>query len=264
MDKKPIGIFDSGLGGLTVLKQIKNTLPNEDIVYLGDTARVPWGTRSKSTIEKFSLQCAYFLAGKGVKCIVVACNTSSSNALGKLKEEIKLPIFDVVHSSIDALRMIKGAKNVGVIGTSATISSHIHKKLLKKKGFKVIFEIACPLFVPLVENGEIKSDITQMISDKYLISKKDSVDALIMACTHFPVIEKSIKKSIGTEVNLIDPAIQLSKSVKAYVSENNLVNVKTEGRIDYYVTDLNATFRKTASVFLSKENLPKIRDAVLD
>ncbi len=264
MDDRPIGIFDSGLGGLTVLKEIQKVLPNENLAYLGDTARVPYGTRSKKTIEKFSLQCTYFLAGKGVKCIVVACNTSSSNAINKLKKEINIPIFDVVRSSIEALNDLDNVKDIGVIGTLATINSHIHKKFAEKENYRVIFENACPLFIPLVENGEISGNITRLVADKYLKKEKNSVDALIMACTHFPVIRRNIQQSIGGGVTLIDPAIRLSRSLRENLQKNNLSSQPKRSVVNYYITDINESFEKTAEIFLGRNISSLIHKVELD
>ncbi|MBN1168811.1 glutamate racemase [Candidatus Woesebacteria bacterium] len=264
MNRKPIGIFDSGLGGLSVLKKIQQQLPGEDIVYLGDTARVPYGTRSKKTIERFSIQCARFLVDKGVKCIVIACNTSSSNALEIIKKQTSLPIFDVVNSSIEALKELKSVKNIGVIGTSATVNSHIHRKLINFRKFKIVFEIPCPLFVPLVENGEIESKITDLVAHKYLSKKRDKVQAVIMACTHFPIIKKSIKKALGEKVTLIDPAEKLSLSLKEYLLKNNFESDRNNGKLTFYVTDISSTFKDTASVFLGKHSQLKIRKTSLD
>jgi glutamate racemase len=262
MDKRPIGIFDSGLGGLTVLKEIRKALPTEDIVYLGDTARVPYGTRSKKTIEKFSLQCAYFLAGKGVKCIVVACNTASSNAIDLIRREIKLPIFDVVSSSIEAIKKNKKGARVGVAATSATINTHVHKILAKKLGINIVMEKACPLFVPLAENGENDGEIAQLVSDKYLKELRGKIDVLVLGCTHYPVLEKAITKSVGSNVFLVNPAIKLAEMLRRYLVDNGLQNPKG-GKVDYFVTDISGSFAETAKVFLGKNIDKNVTKTVL-
>ncbi len=186
MDKRSLGIFDSGLGGLTVVKEIKKRLPNESIIYLGDTARVPYGTRSKETVTKFSLQDAYFLAGQNIKCLVIACNTASALAFKEVKRKLAIPVFDVVSAGAGgAVRTTKN-KKVGVIGTRGTIASQAYQKAIRKQSPKIlVHEKACPLFVPLIEEGEISGKMIEMLVSKYLNPlKNDKIDTLILGCLY--------------------------------------------------------------------------------
>lgn len=181
---KPIGVFDSGLGGLTVTKEIIKIMPNENIIYLGDTARVPYGTRSKDIVRKFSLEDANFLLKKKVKCIVIACNTSSAYAGNFLKKNIKIPVFDVITPAVKGAVKVSKTGNIGVIGTTGTISSG---------AYKVKYLQACPLFVPFIEEGEINSQAIELVAKKYLSWFKGKIDTLILGCTHYPIISKTIK-----------------------------------------------------------------------
>lgn len=250
--KRPIGIFDSGLGGLTIVKEIIKYLPNEDIAYLGDTARVPYGTRSVETIKKFSLEDANFLINKKVKCIVVACHTSSATAGIYLKNKFKkMPVFDIVTPVLAELKNTK--KRIGVIGTRATIASRIYSKLNA-------IQIPSPLLVPFIEEGETSGNLISLLVKKYLKEiKKNKVQTLVLGCTHYPIIEKVIK-NVLPGVLLINPGVVLAKNLKDFLVKNNLAsNQKTKGKIDYYVTDLNNRFIKVAEMFLGEKLKGEIR-----
>lgn len=260
----PIGVFDSGLGGLTVVKQIKKFLPNEDIVYLGDTARVPYGTRSKETIVKFSLQDAKFLLSKKVKCIVIACNTSSALAGDVLKKKFKIPVFDVIGPTLKEAQNVSGSGRIGVIGTRGTINSG---------AYKVKFSKACPLFVSFIEEGEIKSPALKIIVKDYLsYFKSNKIGTLIMGCTHYPIISDIIEKEVGKNVKIIDPGVCVSKEVKTFLSKHNMLNIQkakslpagSQGKNEYYVTDLTERFTKVAKMFLGEEIKGKINRVSLD
>lgn len=251
MDKRAIGVFDSGLGGLTVVKEITKLLPNEDIVYLGDTARIPYGTRSKETIIKFSLEDANFLLKKNVKCIVIACNTASSMAGKTLKRKLKIPIFDVIGPALKDARKIS-KENIGVIGTRATIRSGAYKDAL---GY------ACPLLVPFIEEGEVGSDALKMVVRDYLKPMKSKkVGTLILGCTHYPIIGNLIQKEMGKNVKLINPEKSVSVEVLKFLSKNKILNSKkTKGKREFYVTDLTDRFTKVAEMFLGEDLKGKIR-----
>lgn len=244
----PIGIFDSGLGGLTVVKEIIKELPNENIVYLGDTARVPYGTRSNEIIKKFSLEDANFLQTKKIKCIIIACNTSSAVAGKYIKSKIDLPVFDVITSTLSYANTI--SKNIGVIGTRATINSG---------AYKVKVGLPCPLFVPFIEEGETKSKALEVVAKNYLKNFKN-IDALILGCTHYPIIEKLIKKVVGSKVKLINPEKLVVEEVKNYLTKNNLLNTqRILGKRQFYVTDLNPRFVKVAEMFLGQSVKPDLK-----
>lgn len=250
MKKKPIGIFDSGIGGLTVVRQIIKKLPNEDVVYLGDTARVPYGTRGKKTILKFSGQDFDFLKGKHVKVIVIACHTVSSIAIGALKKSVKIPLIDAVMPTIEVIKK-GGYKKVGVIGTNATIASNIYPTELGK-GIEV-FQQACPLLVPLIEEGQ-KGKILELVIKKHLKNLKEkNLDVLVLACTHYPLIKKEIREFIGKKVAIIDPSEEIAKSLKKSLRVLGLKkdsNVK--GKIKIFVTDKTKDSSKVANDFLGK------------
>lgn len=245
MDKRPIGVFDSGLGGLTVVKEIKKVLPNEDIIYIGDTARVPYGTRSKRIIQKFSLEDANFLLKHKVKCIVIACNTSSALAGSFLKKKLKIPVFDVINPALKKANKPTVNGKIGVIGTRGTIASG---------AYNVKYSQACPLFVPFIEEGELKSSALQLIAKKYLSKFKGKIDTMILGCTHYPIIQKLIHEEVGKKVKLINPGKCVSFEVKKYLFENKLINKqKKKGKVKYFVTDLTDRFTKVAEMFLGSK-----------
>lgn len=251
----PIGVFDSGLGGLTVLKQIAKVLPNEDLIYLGDNARVPYGNRSKETIIKFSLENANFLLSKKVKCIVIACNTASSFAGDELKNKLKIPVFDVISpAAIDALKLSK--IGIGVIGTRGTIGSGVYQVKLKNENSKLkIVATACPLFVPFIEEGELDNSALKIVAKEYLSEfKSDKIDTLILGCTHYPIIKNLIQKTIGDNIKIIDPGMSVAMEVKNYLKNSGMLNVKKDnGLKKYYVTDYTERFIKVAEMFLGHE-----------
>jgi glutamate racemase len=254
MNSQPIGVFDSGLGGLTVVKEIEKILPNENIVYLGDTARVPYGTRSKEAVTKFSFEDAIFLLNKDVKCIVIACNTSSALAGAELKDELKIPVFDVITPALSDAKKISKNGNIGVIGTRGTVDSG---------AYSVPFLKACPLFVPFIEEGEIDGEALELIAKEYLSGfKKEKIDTLIMGCTHYPIIKNVIKKELDDSVDLIDPGESVAKVLEDYLIKNNMQNTEEKpGERNYFVTDYTERFIKVAEMFLEhkiKEDVKKV------
>lgn len=251
----PIGIFDSGLGGLTVVKEIVKNLPRENIIYLGDTARVPYGTRSKETVKKFSLEDANFLLRKKVKCIVIACNTSSALAGNYLKQKLNIPVFDVISPARKEALKISAKEKIGVIGTRGTVESG---------AYGVLHSQACPLFVPFIEEGELNSPALKIIIKKYLSSLKGNVETLILGCTHYPIIQKQIAEIMGKKVNLIDPGKCVAEEVKNFLVENNMQNVqKSKGGVEYYVTDMTERFTKVAETFLGSKIGSKLKEVNL-
>ena len=249
-ENKPIGVFDSGLGGLTVVKEIIKLLPNENIVYFGDTARVPYGTRSNEIIKKFSEEDVKFLLSKKVKCIAIACHTSSAVAGNYLTRKFpNIPIFDVVSPVLESLKASKNLPagrqgRIGVIGTRATIGSGVYSKLNK------VVQVPCPLFVPFIEEGEVKGKLIESLVKKCVGTLK--VDTLVLACTHYPII-KDVIKGVLPNTELINPGILIAEKLKKYLIKNNLVNdQKTIAKQNYYVTDLNERFIKVANMFLGE------------
>ncbi|KKR28027.1 MAG: Glutamate racemase [Candidatus Woesebacteria bacterium GW2011_GWA1_39_8] len=252
MKNLPIGVFDSGLGGLTVVKELQRALTNEKIIYLGDTARVPYGTRSKNTIKKFALQDVNFLLKRRVKCVVIACNTVSSIAANEIKKFTNVPIFDVVTSGINAVNSLKGVKSIAVIATTATINSHSYKKKLLIHNKDVVIEQACPLFVPLIEEGITSGPILEHTIQKYFARIKEAKpDVLVLGCTHYPIIEKAIRKHLKDTL-VLNPAIWLASELKVFLKNNNLLTGNKSNTTVYYVTDLSNSFSETAKMFLGK------------
>jgi len=254
-DKRAIGIFDSGVGGLTVCKELIRELPNEDIIYLGDTARVPYGTKSRQTIKRFSTENALFLLKHNVKLIVVACNSSSSVALDSLKKNFKVPVIGVIAPGVsDALKATK-SNRIGVIGTLATIDSQAYqRRILNGNRNAKVFTQSCPLFVPLAEEGWVDKKITVDIISEYLKPlHKKSIDTLILGCTHYPLLKKEIKRFMGKTVDLIDSGTSTARAVKSLILDSNLDAPKRSiGKRRFFVTDEISQFKRTGERFLKK------------
>jgi len=247
----PIGIFDSGVGGLTVFREIRKVLPNEDLIYLGDTARVPYGSKSKDVIKRYSKQNAEFLLSKNVSMIVVACNTASAVSVSYLRELFPdTPIVGVIDPVVDYIKMLS-LKKVAVLGTNTTIESNAYQSaLLEKKDFE-IFSQPCPLFVPLVEEGLFDQPITLMALEMYLSElKKKRMDAVILGCTHYPMLKSQIEKYFGEETLVFDTAYHASLRVLGLREKRGEVSRNSKGSEVFYVTDSAASFKKTAEMFL--------------
>ncbi|MBU0559176.1 MAG: glutamate racemase [Bacteroidetes bacterium] len=249
----PIGIFDSGIGGLTVVKRVTSFLPNESIIYFGDTARVPYGSKSNSTVIEYSLQDAEFLMKRNVKMIVVACNTASSTALPALREKFDLPVVGMIEPG--AKMALQETKNnrIGVIGTYATINNKAYSNELKKLSRKVkVFEKACPLFVPLAEEGWTHHKAAKLIAEEYLADlKKADIDTLILGCTHYPLLADVIQKVLSAKVKLIDSGTAASLVVEDYLNGRGIRNDSNLiGQHEFYVSDVPTKFREVAERFL--------------
>jgi glutamate racemase len=246
-----IGVFDSGLGGLTVVKEIKKLLPNVSLVYLGDTARVPYGTRSKETIEKFAKEDTLFLLSKNVSCIVVACNTVSSLALDIVKKNSNVPVFGVIDPAINKALEVTKSGRIGIVGTRATINSNSYKE--------ASIRAHASMLVPLIEEGFIEGPEINLFIDKYFLIFKEKIDTLILGCTHYPLIKSQIKKYLGEKIKLVDPAEEVSKVIYDYIIKlNRNINDKESSDI-YFLTDVNERFVKTAELFLGQDISKKIR-----
>ncbi len=253
MKNKPIGIFDSGVGGLTVVKQIFRRLPNEEIVYLGDTARVPYGTKSPETIKRFAVENADFLMKFKVKLIVVACNTVSSTSLDILREKFSIPIVGVIKPGAEKAVQITRNNKVGIIGTYTTVKSKAYEKEIRHFSRDVeTASKACPLFVPLVEEGWLKEEITFSIVKKYLkplMAKK--IDTLILGCTHYPLLKSVISKAIGKEVKIIDSASSVADEVhNILMSFGALREGARKPRHRFFATDAVEHFVRVGEKFL--------------
>ncbi len=256
MDNRPIGIFDSGLGGLTCVREVMDIMPSEDIIYFGDTGRVPYGTRSSSTIVKYVRQDINFLRSFDIKFIIIACGTASSAALPHITTEYDTDIIGVVDAA--SKRAAAATKNgvIGVLGTRGTVNSGKYAEKLKKLNddFKVI-STACPMFVPVVENGYADTKIAEMLAEEYLDDiVKGGADTIILGCTHYPLLRKTIQKIAGSSVNLIDSGAAAADDAKSIMEARGLLTGKAaKGRAKYYVSDTVHGFEELGSLFLSKK-----------
>lgn len=256
MNNNSIGVFDSGLGGLTAVKQIMKELPNENIIYFGDTGRVPYGTRSDETIIKYVRSDIRFLESFNVKTIVLACGTASSVALPVVKNEFKTPIIGVVDSAVSAA--LENTKNgrIGVIGTPGTINSGAYEKKIKAVRDDIVtYSKGCPLFVPLVENGHLTTQVARLVVEEYLAEiKKAEVDTLILGCTHYPLLAETIADYMGEGVTLIDSGAEVAKYLKKCFDEEQLHSENhDEEQYRYYVSDNIDSFVKLGGTFLQRE-----------
>lgn len=254
LDKRPIGIFDSGVGGLTVVKEVIKALPEENIVYFGDTARVPYGSKSKETVFKFSCQIIRFLKEQNVKAIIIACNTVSSNCYEDLKKEFSnIPIIEVVNAGVSSAVKTTKSGIIGIIGTEATIKSNQYTLKIKEKLKNAkVFSKACPLFVPLAEEGWFQNNITIDISKIYLKNlMENNIDTLILGCTHYPLLEPSIKKVIGDKINIVNPAFETALNMKDFLIKNNIQNNNGK-EYKFFVSDESEKFNFICSLLLNK------------
>ena len=263
---RPIGIFDSGIGGLTVLKEVSRETPFEDIVYFGDTAHVPYGTKSKETVTKFSLDNVGFLQSFDVKMVIVACNTASSLSLDALKEKFSMPIIGVIEPGAKQALETTRNKRVGVIGTKATIGSASYEACLKRLDSSVkVYSQACPLFVPLVEEGWLDGEIAKQVARVYLEPLKSfGIDTLILGCTHYPLLTGVIQKSMGGSVQLINSAEETAKEAKKLLAKNEFSSEKKKksAALKFYVSDEPEQFRVLGERFLGRpiQSVAKVGD----
>lgn len=255
MDSRPIGVFDSGIGGLTVVKEIMEQLSNESIVYFGDTARVPYGSKSKETITKFSFQCIHFLLEKKVKAIVVACNTASAASLDAIKQSFDIPIVGVVEPGAIAACLVTKSNRIGIIGTESTVSSGAYEKEINviNNDVKMILK-ACPLFVPIAEEGWQDTQIAKLTAREYLEELKEKgIDALLMACTHYPLLESTISEVMGEDIKLVNPAYETAKVLKTVLHDLNIQSKSNKSAgYEFYVSDNPVKFKKVGENFLKR------------
>jgi len=263
MDNRPIGIFDSGVGGLTVMREVMEQLPYENLIYFGDTARIPYGSRSVQTIKKYSYQCASFLKSKDVKTIVIACNTASSIALEHLQNNFDIPIIGVIEPGARCAASATKNSRIGVIGTLAAINSGAYQaKIMEYKHNSEVIGIPCPLFVPIIEEGWEYSTVAELTAEKYLGELiEHDVDTLVLGCTHYPILRYTIKKVIGPNVRLVNPAFETARDLKKVLASKNLLKENYDLPLyEYYVSDAPERFRRVGGNFLKKEinNLSEI------
>jgi glutamate racemase len=259
---KAIGVFDSGVGGLTVARELIHQLPCEDIVYFGDTARVPYGIKSKETVIRFSIENILFLLKQDVKLICVACNTVSSAALPIIKNHFRVPIVGVISPGVREAVYATQNKRIGVIGTKGTIASCAYEYQIKQLDSRIkVTALACPLFVPFVEEGWLGGDVVLSVANTYLKPLKEAgVDTVILGCTHYPLLKPVIRKIMGEGVTLIDSAQQVAIEVKKILSMEGALNKLRRGRHKFYVSDNPQWFSGLAARFLGEplKNIKKV------
>ncbi|MDR0953523.1 MAG: glutamate racemase [Elusimicrobiota bacterium] len=260
-DDRAIGIFDSGLGGLTILKEVHALLPRENLIYFGDTAHVPYGSKSKETVTEYSLNIARFLESKKVKLIIIACNTASALALSAVKKHTKAPVLGVISPGAKcAVNKNKGGK-VAVLGTEATVKSKAYVKEIAKLDKKTeVKQYACPLFVPVIEEGILNGELLDLVINKYLAPlKKMKPAAVILGCTHYPVIKKHISRILGGKTLLVDSAEETAKEAKKLLTEKGLLKQNGKGKIEIYASDSPARFSKLAVNIIGGKK-PKVKE----
>ena len=249
----PIGVFDSGVGGLTVAREIMRQIPNEKIIYFGDTARVPYGSKSKETVTRFSRQIVRFLQSFQVKTIVVACNTASAYALDELEKETDIPIIGVVKPGAKTAVQVTRNGKIGVIATEATIGSRIYSKYIQELNENVtIYGKACPLFVPLVEEGLWQDPVTDEIAKRYLTELLDiDIDTLILGCTHYPLIRSTLGRIMGEKVTLVNPAYETARELRELLGKKGILNEEPpelgDNQYQFYVSDGAEKFKQFAN-----------------
>jgi len=250
-----IGIFDSGIGGLTVVQALIEILPAERLVYLGDTGRTPYGTKSNDVVQRYSEENAMFLLDKGIKLLVVACNTASAVALGSLRERFDIPMVDVIEPGAAAAVAATRNGKVGIIGTEATIRSGAYARALKRlRSDLEIYTRACPLFVPLAEEGWIDNDVAHQTARLYLASLRASgIDTLILGCTHYPLLRGAVAAVMGPSVHLVDSARATAHVVRATLAAAALMPTGGSGANSFFVTDAPDRFVKVGARFLGAE-----------
>lgn len=268
MDNKPIGIFDSGLGGLTAVREILQILPREDVVYFGDTGRVPYGTRSRETIEKYARQDMAFLLAQNVKLVVAACGTVSSVA-GHLGRELCVPFTGVVEPTAQAACLATRNGRIGVIGTTATMKSGAYQQTIARtKPQAQVFAQDCPLFVPLVENGFTapENDIVRAVVRQYLTGLKEAeIDTLILGCTHYPLLYQAIADFMGQDVFLVDSGKETAVRAAELLEQQNLLsNRQKSGRCTFFVSDSTEDFAQAARLFLEQKEKQQVQFADIE
>ena len=261
MNANPVGVFDSGLGGLTVVHELRRQLPQESILYFGDLARLPYGTKSGAQIRRFSVESAQFLFEKGIKALVIACNSSSSAAYRLLKRKFPLPVIGVIEPAAEeALRKSRSGR-IGVIGTAATIESKVYEKALKTRNPGVrVFTQSCPLFVPLVEEGWLNGGVTERVIEKYLAPLAEKkIDALILGCTHYPILFEPLQLFFGRGVALVNSAAPTVRQLASLLEKKALLyEGKKRPRFEIFTSDLPRNFYHVGERFLG-EKLPRIK-----
>ena len=251
----PIGIFDSGLGGLTVFKKIQQLLPDENYIYFGDTAHLPYGSKSTNCIIEYSEKIVNFLLSKNIKALIIACNSASSVAKNRIRKICNIPVFEVISPAVNSAIQTTQSNHICVIGTETTINSKVYSKKISSINDNInITEISCPLFVPIIEEGWANTKIAKLSAEKYLFKlKKSPIDTLILGCTHYPIMANTIKNVINKNINLVFSGQTVGTALNIYLNKHNLINKSKKASIDFYVTDYPQQFNKIGSNFFGKK-----------
>ena len=253
MQNNPIGIFDSGFGGLTVMKAVNEILPNESILYFGDTCNLPYGNKSKESVIRFTLESSHFLLEKQIKMLIVACHTASCLTLEILQEVLPIPVFGVSVALVEDLLSLKRKNHVAILSTQATIASRVYQKLISEQDPSIqMTSIPCPLFVPLVEEGFVSHPATKLIAMEYLHPIANKVDAVLFGCTHYPLLKEVIQDVVGKPTQLIDPSYACAIQVKEFLDRNPQMR-SSESSYRFFVTDNSSKFQSIGPKFLGKE-----------
>jgi glutamate racemase len=252
-DPRPIGVFDSGLGGLTAVRELFQTLPGESVVYFGDTARLPYGSKSRETVTRFSLEIAAFLVRHDVKCLLVACNTSSAHALDTLSARLEIPVIGVIEPAVKAALAASPRGRIGVIGTLGTVGSGAYTHAIAAhRPDAAVVSMACPLFVPLIEEGWLAHDVTRSVAEEYLARlKSEQLETLILGCTHYPLIAPLLGDLMGPQVRLIDSGAEAARATAELLRASDLL-APGPARHQFYVSDEPRNFERMAQSFLGR------------
>lgn len=255
MKKQPIGVFDSGIGGLTILRALRRALPHENLIYFGDTANVPYGSKSKTAVTRLSLAVARFLQERHVKLVVVACNTASAQALGTLRKQLRVPVMGVIEPGAQAAVNTTKNHKIAILGTQGTVESKAYVKAIKKRNKQIsVFQQACPLFVPLAEEGFAGKPAAELIAREYLKSVQDSrADTVILGCTHYPILKNLIAKILGPRVTLVDSADTLARAAEQFLHNHNLAATAGRGTLTLYASDAPEKFTRSAHKLLGQK-----------
>lgn len=268
MDRRAVGVFDSGLGGLTAVKKLMEVMPNEDIIYFGDTGRVPYGGRSRETIKKYARQDIEFLRKFSIKAVVAACGTVSTNGLDEIAGDYDIPVRGVVEAAARAAVRTTKTGRIGIIGTSASIRSGAYERIIKSlMPESETKSLACPLFVPIIEEGRTDRNdpILRLVVEEYLDSFSGrGIDTLIMGCTHYPIIAEAISDKLGSGVTLIDPGAETAKELALFLKENGLMSDKKTGTYRYFVSDSAEDFTAKADIFLNRQVEGEVQQVAID
>jgi glutamate racemase len=262
MNRRPIGVFDSGIGGLTVVRELLHQLPHESLIYFGDTARVPYGNKSPDTVRRYAREILDFLVGRGVKMVVVACNTASAHALEELQRIAPVPVEGVILPGAQAAATITSSGRVGVIGTAGTIASGAYERAIHEhKGTVAVVAKACPLFVPLVEEGWLNHPATRLVAETYLRELwEHDIDTLVLGCTHYPLLKGLLADVLGPGITLIDSAEETARAVARRLAHSKLHAPRTaEAHVHFAVSDAPEQFKKIGKRFLGE----RVRDIEL-